>query len=87
MLRVLWDLIFVVVFEIKEFFKWKQLVYSMVKDYFYLKVNKVYVNLGFFNFDKIENFVYLLEGIGKRMWYIKISDMVDFDVEKLKEII
>ncbi len=86
-LRALRDLIFAAVPETKESFKWKQPVYSTAKDYLYLKANKAHVNLGFFNFDKIENPAYPLEGTGKRMRHIKISDMADFDAEKLKEII
>lgn len=86
-LSVLRDLIFTAVPQTKESFKWKQPVYSTAKDYLYLKANKAHVNLGFFNFEKIENPAYPLEGTGKRMRHIKIKNLADFDPEGLKQMI
>jgi len=86
-LRALRVLIFEAVPATKESFKWKQPVYATEKDYVYLKANKGHINLGFFNFEKIENPAYPLEGTGKRMRHIKIKNMADFDREALKEMI
>lgn len=81
------DLIFEAVPDTKESFKWSQPVYTTKKDYLYLKANKGHVNLGFFNFEKIQNPAYPLEGTGKRMRHIKIKDMADFDREAVKDMI
>ncbi|MBX2870594.1 MAG: DUF1801 domain-containing protein [Saprospiraceae bacterium] len=86
-LRALRDLIFEAVPQTKESFKWKQPVYTTEKDYLYLKANKGHVNVGFFNFEKVENPAYPLEGTGKRMRHIKIKNVVDFDLEQLREMI
>lgn len=86
-LRALRVLIFEAVPATKEFFKWKQPVYATEKEYVYLKANKGHVNLGFFNFEKIANPAYPLEGRGKRMRHIKVKNMADFDRAQLKAII
>lgn len=86
-LKALRDLIFEAVPETKEALKWKQPVYSTVKDYVYLKAHPGYVNLGFFNFTQIEAKTELLEGTGKRMRHIKIRQFSEVDRSHLKELI
>ncbi|MDC1068673.1 DUF1801 domain-containing protein [Candidatus Kapabacteria bacterium] len=70
-----------------ELFKWGQLVYATEKNFVYLKSNKNHINLGFFNFDKISDPSNLLEGTGKSMRHIKISNIDNFDINTLKEMI
>lgn len=71
-LQELRDLIFEAVPDVKEQFKWSQPVYGTTKDFVYLKHTKKHLNLGFFNFEKVDDPDGLLEGTGKRMRHIKI---------------
>lgn len=73
--------------DVKEQFKWGQPVYGTGKDFVYLKHTKKHVNLGFFNFEKIDDIQVLLEGTGTRMRHIKITDLAKFDVDVLKRMI
>lgn len=86
-LYALRNLIFEVVPNVKEDFKWSQPVYALEKNFAYLKSNKQHVNLGFFSFDKIEDSNGLLEGTGKSMRHIKISSMSDINADVLKKMI
>ena len=81
------NLIAEVVPEVKEQLKWGQPVYGTSKDFVYLKYTKKHVNLGFFNFEKVDDPNGLLEGTGKSMRHIKITDLAKFDVDLLKRMI
>lgn len=86
-LKKLRNLILETVPQSQELFKWGQPVYATEKNYAYLKSTKNHVNLGFFNFDKISDTNNLLEGTGKSMRHIKITDIDNVDVNTLKNII
>lgn len=86
-LEKLRNLILETVPKSEELFKWGQPVYATEKNYVYLKSTKNHVNLGFFNFDKITDTSNLLEGTGKTMRHIKISNIANFDIKTLKEMI
>lgn len=73
--------------DVKEQFKWGQPVYGTTKDFVYLKHTKKHVNLGFFNFEKVEDPDGLLEGNGVRMRHIKITDLSKFDTDQLRNMI
>lgn len=73
--------------DVKEQFKWGQPVYATVKNFVYLKHTKEHINLGFFNFEKVDDPKSWLEGTGKSMRHIKITDMAKFDVDVLKNMI
>ena len=73
--------------EVKEQLKWGQPVYGTTKDFVYLKHTKKHINLGFFNFEKVEDPGGLLEGTGVRMRHIKITDLSKFDTDQLKNMI
>ena len=81
LLTVLRDLIIKAVPEATEQFKWSRPVYAADKDFCYLKTAKNHINLGFFNFEKIEDPEGLLGGTGKQMRHIKISTKEDIKVE------
>ena len=68
-------------------FKWGQPVYATDKNYVYLKSAKRHVKPGFFNFNKITDTNNLLEGTEKSMRHIKISNIDNFDINALKEMI
>lgn len=86
-LQSLRDLIAGSVPEVQEQFKWGQPVYGTVKDFVYLKHTKKHVNLGFFNFEKVDDSDGLLEGTGARMRHIKITDLKEMDLNRLQEMI
>ena len=73
--------------EAIENFKWGQPVYSTEKDFCYLKLNKQHVNIGFFNFEKLDDPENLLEGSGKMMRHIKIRKLSDIQAEVLSQMI
>lgn len=73
-LNTLRELIGKAIPEVAENFKWNRPVYATQKDFCYLQFNKKHVNLGFFEFDKIEDPNNLLEGTGKEMRHVKIQD-------------
>ena len=75
-LNTLRELIGKAIPEVAENFKWSRPVYATQKDFCYLQFNKKHVNLGFFEFDKIEDPNNLLEGTGKEMRHVKNSKMV-----------
>jgi len=86
-LEKLRNLILETVPESEELFKWGQPVYATQKNFAYLKSTKKHVNLGFFNFEKINDTQNLLEGTGKSMRHIKISNLENFDLNILKEMV
>lgn len=57
--------------ECNENIKWGRPVFSLRNDILYIKAEKNYVTLGFFNYHKIINHANLLEGIGKNLRHIK----------------
>lgn len=65
--------------HVLETFKWSRPVFSANKDFAYLKTSKVYVTLGFFNFEKLDDPNKLLEGTGEDMRHIKIKTAKDID--------
>ncbi len=73
--------------KVKEQFKWGRPVYGLEKDFCYLKTAKKYVTLGFFDFDKIKTNKDLLEGTGKQMRHIKVSQLTDIAERKLGSMI
>ena len=86
-LQELRDLIFEAVPEVKEQFKWSQPVYGTTKDFVYLKHTKKHINLGFFNFDQVDDPNGLLEGTGTRMRHIKITRSDEPDRAVLKAMV
>ena len=62
-------------------------MYATDKNYVYLKSAKRHVKPGFFNFNKITDTNNLLEGTEKSMRHIKISNIDNFDINALKEMI
>ncbi len=73
--------------EVVENFKWSRPVYATKKDFCYLQYNKKHINLGFFEFDKIEDPNNLLEGTGKQMRHIKIENGSKLDTSALYKMI
>lgn len=74
LLSTLRELIAKAIPEVAENFKWSRPVYATQKDFCYLQYNKKHVNLGFFEFEKIDDPDNLLEGTGEQMRHIKIED-------------
>ncbi|MCE7994718.1 MAG: DUF1801 domain-containing protein [Roseivirga sp.] len=73
--------------EVEEQFKWKRPVYALGSDFCYLKAARNYVTLGFFNFQKIDDPLKLLEGTGKQMRHLKLKSVEDINEEVLSEMI
>jgi hypothetical protein len=70
---------------VREEFKWSRPVFSKEKDFAYLKTAKVYVTLGFFNFQKLDDPGNLLEGTGKDMRHIKLKGAGAIDRDLVKK--
>jgi len=69
-----------------EQYKWSRPVYSIEKDFCYLKTTKKHVTLGFFEFDKISTNKHLIEGTGKSMRHVKLSsvnEIKEFQIKKM----
>ena len=73
--------------EATEGFKWSRPVYGLEKDFCYLNYSQKHVNLGFFNFEKINDTQGLLEGTGKQMRHIKIKNLENLDEDYLGKMI
>jgi hypothetical protein len=71
--------------ETVEEFKWGQPVFRKNKDYCYLKTTKSHVNLGFMNFQILNDPEYLLEGTGKQMRHVKLKTTEDIRQDLFKE--
>lgn len=69
---------------VTEAFKWGRPVYRANKDFAYLKTEKAYVTMGFFNTAKIKDPKGLLEGTGVEMRHIKLRSLADVDGAMLK---
>ncbi len=71
-----------------EQFKWSRPVYALEKDFCYLKTTKKHVTFGFFEFNKIQTNQHLIQGTGKSMRHIKlsqVSEIEEFQVGKMIE--
>lgn len=79
------DLIHDTVNGVIENYKWSRPVFSLEKDFAYLKQAKNYVTLGFFNFKRIDDKYNQLEGTGKEMRHIKLKKVEDVDHDLLRE--
>ncbi|MGI9553105.1 MAG: DUF1801 domain-containing protein [Aurantibacter sp.] len=86
-LSTLRELIAKAIPEGAENFKWSRPVYATQKDFCYLQYNKKHVNLGFFEFEKIEDPDNLLEGTGEQMRHVKIEDGSELDPPVLYRMI
>lgn len=81
-------LIFSIVPNVNEQYKWSRPVYAVGKDFCYLKTTKKHVTLGFFEFNKVKTNSHLIEGTGKAMRHVKIStkeEIVGFELKKMIE--
>ncbi len=81
------NLIFTMVPEAKEQFKWSRPVYGLEKDFCYLQATKKHVVLGFFEFDKITTNSHLIEGSGKSMRHLKITNLSEIADHQLGKMI
>ena len=86
-LNSLRELIFSLVPNANEQFKWSRPVYTTDKDFCYLKTTKKAVTLGFFEFDKIKTNNHLIEGTGKSMRHIKIKTIEEIEQFGISEMI
>lgn len=80
-------LIFSIVPNVNEQFKWGRPVYAINNDFCYLKTTKKHVTIGFFEFDKIKTNNDLIEGTGKSMRHIKLSNVKEIEDFQLRKII
>ena len=64
---------------VTEEFKWSRPVFKAKKDFAYLQTTKATVNLGFFNFQELDDPENRLEGTGKSMRHVKLKTMNDID--------
>lgn len=87
-LKDLRALVFSVVPNVNEQFKWGRPVYGLEKDFCYLATTKKHVTFGFFKFEKVITNKNLIEGTGKDMRHIKInkaSQIVEYQLSKMIE--
>jgi hypothetical protein len=68
-----------------EEFKWGQPIFKKNKDFCYLKTTKNHVNLGFLNFEILNDPDSLLEGTGKQMRHVKIKSTEEIKYDLFKE--
>lgn len=87
MLGTLRELIAKAIPDGNENFKWSRPVYATQKDFCYLQYNKKHINLGFFEFDNIEDPDNLLEGTGDKMRHIKIHNSSELKPQILYRMI
>ena len=86
-LKELRKLILSVAPQSEEQYKWSRPVYGLEKDFCYLQSTKKHVAFGFFEFDKIKTNTHLIEGTGKSMRHIKLTDKKQIKEMELKKII
>lgn len=79
LLNTLRSLIFASVPVTSEAIKWGRPVYSTTKNFAYLKSEKAYVTLGFFDTDGLKDPKGLLQGTGKSMRHVKLRTVSDID--------
>lgn len=68
-----------------EQYKWGRPVFRLNKDFAYLQTTKSHVNLGFFNFEKLDVPQNRLEGSGKSMRHVKLKTPDDIDTGVFKK--
>ena len=85
LLEILRQLIHESVSNISEAIKWGFPVFSNKKDFVYFRCSKKHITLGFYNFEKIEDFENLLEGTGNTLRHIKIKSKDDINTELLEK--
>ncbi len=73
--------------QINEQLKWNRPVYTLKKDFCYLKTTKKHVTIGFFDFEKITTNTHLIEGTGKSMRHVKINELNEITDFKIREMI
>lgn len=70
---------------VAEEFKWSRPVFKCQKDFAYLQTTKAAVNLGFFNFQELEDKEGRLKGAGKSMRHVKLKTAGDIDAALFKK--
>lgn len=70
-----------------EQFKWSRPVYALEKDFCYLQNTKKHVTFGFPDYHKISTNTYLIEGTGKSMRHVKLTQVKDIDDFKIKQML
>ncbi|RYZ19952.1 MAG: DUF1801 domain-containing protein [Chitinophagaceae bacterium] len=70
---------------VQEDFKWSRPVFRMGRDFAYLKAQRGYVTLGFYDAAPLSDPLRLLEGTGKQMRHIKLRGEADLAAAPLKE--
>lgn len=68
-----------------EQYKWSRPVFRLNRDFAYLQTTKSHVNLGFFNFEKLDDPHNRLEGTGKEMRHVKLKTGDDIDSNLFKK--
>lgn len=68
-----------------EQYKWGRPVFRLNRDFAYLQITKSHVNLGFFNFEKLDDPEGRLEGSGKSMRHVKLKTPDDIDTGVFKK--
>ncbi|MEM6723336.1 MAG: DUF1801 domain-containing protein [Bacteroidota bacterium] len=86
-LRQLRTLILAAAPNIQEQYKWSRPVYALEDDFCYLKTTKKHVTLGFFEFDKIKTNADRIEGTGKSMRHVKLSQVEDIEALQIKAML
>jgi len=80
-------LILSVVPEANEHYKWSRPVYSLEKDFCYLQNTKKHVTFGFPEYEKISTNKHLIEGTGKSMRHVKLTQVQDIDDFQIKQML
>jgi hypothetical protein len=70
---------------VSEEFKWSRPVFKSNRDFVYIQATKSHVNLGFFNFEKLDDPENRLEGSGKKMRHVKLFTPDDIDADLFKK--
>ncbi|MFA6770794.1 MAG: DUF1801 domain-containing protein [Bacteroidales bacterium] len=71
--------------DVKEFYKWRRIVFFKDKELLYLRDASKYVAVGFFDSSKLKDPKNLLEASGEEMSHMKIKRLSDLDKPQLKE--
>lgn len=74
-MKELRKLIFSVVPEVNEQYKWSRPVYAIGKDFCYIKTAKKHVSFGFFEYGKMITNKDKIEGTGRNMRHVKIKEV------------
>ena len=68
-----------------ETIKWNMPVFKKSKTFTYFCFFKNHINMGFYNFERIDDPNNLLQGEGNTMRHIKIKSMSDIDTKLFKQ--